>query len=136
MTDQRISKPTRPSGSSSLTSAAATSARLGPRWQNSTSSSTAAGSPSKTASTAPSRVLRTHPETPAASARRRVVSRKKTPWTRPLTTTRFRVRGCYSSSSYSEAAAPTVRPKTSEEVTGGDWTETQQRSEELPLAIE
>jgi hypothetical protein len=36
----------------------------------------------------------------------------------------------YSSSSYSEAAVATVRPKTSEAVTGGDWTETQQRSAE------
>jgi hypothetical protein len=114
---------------------AATSARLGPRRQNSTISSTASGSPSKTASTAPSGVLRTQPVTPAASARRLVVSRKKTPWTRPLTTTRFRVSD-YSSSSYSEATPTPERPKTSEEVTGGDWTETQQRSAEFPLAIE
>jgi hypothetical protein len=125
----------RPSGVSSTTSTEATSALLGPRRQNSTSSSTAAGSPSNTASTVPSAVLRIHPDTPAASARRLAVSRKKTPCTRPLTRTRLRVRS-YSSSSYSDATPTPERPKTSEEVTGGDCTETQQSSEELPFAIE
>ena len=133
--DQRTSKPESPSGSSSTTSTAATSARLGPRRQNSTSSSTACGSPSNTASTAPSSVFQTQPATPAASARRRTLSRKKTPWTRPRTTTRLRVRR-YSSSSYSEATPTPERPKTSDEVTGGDCTETQQRSAEFELAIE
>jgi hypothetical protein len=71
--------PARPSGSSSNTSTSVTSARLGPRRQKSIIESTASGSPSNTASTSPSGVLRTQPETPAASARRLVVSLKKTP---------------------------------------------------------
>jgi len=111
-----------------------TSAPRGPRRLNSTSRSTAPGSPSKTASTAPSGRLRTHPATPACSALRRVVSRKKTPWTRPWTTTRLRISDY--SSSYSEVTPTPERPKTSEEVTGGDCTETQQRSAEPEFAIE
>ena len=84
--------PSRPSGSSSLTSTRSTSAP--PRalaGEARPCSSTASGSPSKTASTArrggcaPSRRRR------ALGARRRVVSRKKTPWTRPWTTTRRRI---------------------------------------------
>jgi hypothetical protein len=42
----------------------------------------------------------------------------------------------HSSSSYSEATPTPERPKTSDEVTGGDCTETQQRSAELELPIE
>ena len=52
----------------------------GPR-QNPTSRSTASGSPSKTASTVPSQVLRTQPATSCCAARRRSESRKNTPWT-------------------------------------------------------
>ena len=66
----------------------ATSAPRGPLEQNATSASTASGAPSKTASTAPSRRLQTQPATPRRAASRRVLSRKKTPWTWPLTTTR------------------------------------------------
>src|SRR3954451_13730914 len=132
---QRTSKPERSSGCSSSTSTDATSARLGPRRQKSTSDSTASGSPSNTASTVRSGVFRIHPATPADSARCLAVSRKKTPWTRPLITTRLRVSG-YSSSSYSEATPPPSRPKTSDEETGGDCTETQHRSDELPLELE
>lgn len=76
---QLTPNPASPSGSSSNTSTSVTSARLGPRRQNSTIASTASGSPSKTASTSPSGVLRTQPQTPAASARRLVLSLKKTP---------------------------------------------------------
>src|SRR5262245_48043716 len=90
--DQRTSNPDSPAGSSSTTSTDSTTARLGPVRLNATSCSTAAASPSKTASTAPSGRLVTQPVTPAASALRRVESRKKTPWTRPRTTTRLRVR--------------------------------------------
>src|SRR5919197_6035789 len=56
----------------------------------STIASTAAGSPSKTASTAPSERLRAQPATPRERASRRVASRKKTPWTRPRAITRRR----------------------------------------------
>ena len=79
----RISNPLRPSGSSSCTSTSATSARRGPRRRNRTSSSTASGGPSITASTAPSERLHTQPLTPADRARWRMVSRKNTPCTRP-----------------------------------------------------
>ncbi len=51
---QRISKPVRPSGSSLVSSTEATSALPGPRSQKETIAATASGSPSKTASTAPS----------------------------------------------------------------------------------
>jgi hypothetical protein len=83
----RTSNPHSPSGSSSLVVTSATAAPRGPREQNDTIASTSSGAPSNTASTAPSPRLRTHPATPRRSASRRVLSRKKTPWTWPLTTT-------------------------------------------------
>ena len=52
--------------------------------------STAAAGPSNTASTVPSARFATAPASPRDSAIRRVVSRKKTPWTRPWTITRRR----------------------------------------------
>ncbi len=85
---QRTLKPSRPSGSSSLTSTSSTSARDGPSRQNSTICSTASAGPSNTASTAPSSRLATQPATPWDSASELVESRKNTPWTRPWTTTR------------------------------------------------
>ena len=62
----------------------------GPSRAKLTSASTASCSPSNTASTAPSGRLDTQPATPRDAACRRVESRKKTPCTRPLTTTRLR----------------------------------------------
>ena len=50
----------------------------------------ASGAPSKTASTAPSERLLIQPVTPSSAALLRAESRKKTPWTRPCTTTRRR----------------------------------------------
>ena len=80
--------PSSPSGSSSVTSSSVTSARPGPRGRTRPSPRPPPRSPSKTASTAPSSRLVTQPATPSASARRRTVSRKKTPCTRPRATTR------------------------------------------------
>ena len=76
---ERTSNPSSPSGSSLTTSTQSTRAPRGPSRANSTSRSTASRSPSNTASTVPSGRFRAHPLTPAVCARRRVVSRKKTP---------------------------------------------------------
>src|SRR5215218_7903709 len=54
----------------------------------STTRSTSFRSPSSTASTVPSRLLRTQPATPTRPASRCTPSRKNTPWTWPLTITR------------------------------------------------
>ena len=66
-----------------------------PAWAlgrtSATIDSTASASPSKTASTVPSGMLRTQPLMLRERAIRRAVSRKKTPWTRPWTTTRLRI---------------------------------------------
>src|SRR5829696_8117936 len=80
-----------PCGGSSTTSTAVTSAPWGPRFDQSIIASTAAGSPSKAASTDPSAAFRTQPVTPRKRASRRQVSRKNTPCTRPRTTTRRRI---------------------------------------------
>ena len=53
-----------------------------------TISSTLSGSPERSTSTVPSRRLRTQPASPSARAVSTVQSRKKTPCTRPFTTTR------------------------------------------------
>src|SRR5215212_7309332 len=87
MTLNRVS----PCGGSSTTSTAVTSAPSGPRCDQSIIASTAAGSPSKAASTDPSAAFRIQPVTPRKRASRRQVSRKKTPCTRPRTTTRRRI---------------------------------------------
>ena len=79
-----------PPGSPTARSTRSTSAPRGPCRAQSTIEDTASGLPSKTASTAPSERLQTQPVTPSREARRRVESRKKTPWTRPCTTTRLR----------------------------------------------
>ena len=71
--------PSSPSGSSLTTSTQSTRAPRGPSRAKSTSRSTASRSPSNTASTVPSGRFRAQPLTPAVCARRRVVSRKKTP---------------------------------------------------------
>ena len=131
--DQRTSNPDSPSGSSSITSTEATSARLGPCRQNSTSWSTACGSPSKTASTVPSSRV----PHPAGDAGRLGAAPDGVPEEDSLDPAADddppAGQGlAHSSSSYSEATPTPERPKTSEEVTGGDWTETQQRSAELP----
>src|SRR5207244_3928475 len=76
-----------PRASSHSTTTSPTSAPRGPRRHQSTIDSTRASSPSKTASTVPSALLRIQPETPSEQARSRAVPRKKTPWTRPETTT-------------------------------------------------
>ena len=65
----------------------------GPSRHQSTSRSTGFRSPSRTVSTVPSELFRTQPASRADSARRRRVSRKKTPWTRPDTVTRRRITG-------------------------------------------
>jgi len=53
-----------------------------------TISSTLSGSPERSTSTVPSRRLRTQPASPSERAVSTVQSRKKTPCTRPFTTTR------------------------------------------------
>ena len=68
---------------SSSTSTRSTSAPRGPRRQNSTSASTSSGSPSKTASTAPSGRFRTQPRTPRELAARWTAKRNPTPCTKP-----------------------------------------------------
>ena len=78
---QRVSNPVNPSGSSCSTSTQSTRAPRGPSRMKPTIASTASCSPSITASTLPSGLFATQPATPRAWARRRVVSRKKTPWT-------------------------------------------------------
>ncbi len=71
-------------------STASTRARAGPDRHHAISRSTAGRGPSNSASTAPSPRLRTHPPSPSARACSRHESRKNTPWTRPVTTTRTR----------------------------------------------
>jgi hypothetical protein len=85
---QRIANPERPSGLSLDTDTRSTAAPRGPVRHSLTMRSTASRSPSSTASTVPFALLRIQPDTPAACAARRTVSRKKTPCTRPQTTTR------------------------------------------------
>src|SRR4029079_1294524 len=108
-----IATPERPSGSSSWTSVASTRASGGPVRAKETSRSTASGSPSNTASTVPSEVLRAQPETPCRSASRRSESRKKTPWTLPWTTTRRRtrrrLRGCSGAARPASGGASALR---------------------------
>src|SRR5207248_5266149 len=84
---QRTAKPSSPWGSSQVAWTSSTRAPDGPRSHHATIDSTASLRPSKTASTLPSRRFATQPATPSERARRRVSSRKKTPWTRPRTTT-------------------------------------------------
>src|SRR5437588_339501 len=79
-----------PTGSSSVTSTVVMRAWRGPTRHHDTRRATASSSPSKHASTRPSGRFRTHPPTPASTATRRQVSRKKTPCTLPSTTTRRR----------------------------------------------
>src|SRR4029453_12014852 len=76
-----------PRGSSQATWTSSTSAWPGPRLHHSTIDATRSSSPSNTASTDPSRLLRTHPPRPSDLARSRASARKNTPWTRPVTTT-------------------------------------------------
>jgi hypothetical protein len=64
----RTSKPDSDSTGSPATSSEETSEEPGPERQNSTSASTASGSPSNTASTVPSEQLRAQPATPRADA--------------------------------------------------------------------
>src|SRR3954453_1633780 len=82
--------PSSPSGASSAASTPSTRAPSGPRRHQTVSASTAAASPSKTASTDPSSRLRTHPATSRRDASRAHVARKKTPCTDPQTRTRRR----------------------------------------------
>src|SRR5919202_2074433 len=84
---QRTAKPSSPRGSSQVAWTSSTRAPDGPRPHHATIDSTASRRPSKTASTAPSGRFATQPATSSERARRLVSSRKKTPWTRPLTTT-------------------------------------------------
>src|SRR5439155_1379095 len=67
---------------------AVTRCRTPPLRQSSTRRSMASDSPSNTASTVPSQLLRIRPATPQLCARRRTVSRKNTPCTSPWTITR------------------------------------------------
>src|SRR5207253_5445792 len=91
---QRTAKPSSPWGSSQVAWTSSTRAPDGPRSHHATIDSTASLRPSKTASTAPSGRFATQPATPSDRARRRASSRKKTPWTRPRTTTLARASAC------------------------------------------
>jgi hypothetical protein len=73
-----------PVGSSIFRSIFLTFAPAGPRLQYSISILTASSSPSNTASTLSSGVLRIHPFTPWRSALCFVSDLKKTPWTLPV----------------------------------------------------
>ncbi|PWZ07480.1 hypothetical protein Zm00014a_034788 [Zea mays] len=76
-------------GSAGEGTTAVTTAAGGPTGiRRDTISSTLSGSPESSASTVPSRRLRTHPASPRERAISTVQSRKKTPCTRPFTTTR------------------------------------------------
>ena len=88
---QRTAKPVSPVGASAVTAVPVTRASSGPSSIHATTDSTAACSPSSSASTRPSGRLRTHPATPAATACWRHDWRYQTPWTRPETTTRTRI---------------------------------------------
>ncbi len=83
----RTSNPRRPSTATTCTSTASTEASGGPCRRKPSSCSTGPGAPSTRARTDPSGEFATHPATPSEAATRRVVSRKKTPWTRPRTVT-------------------------------------------------
>src|SRR5262249_35221411 len=80
-------KPFSPAGCVHSTSTSSTTAPEGPRAHQPTIDSRRSGSPSRAASTVPSRLFRTQPARPSDSARSRIAARKKTPCTRPLTTT-------------------------------------------------
>ena len=85
---QKTAKPRSPDAASSSTSSRSTRACGGPCSNHETSTATSSAAPSSSASTDPSAALRTHPETPSCSARRRALSRNQTPCTRPRATTR------------------------------------------------
>ena len=76
-----------------MTSTEVTTAIGGPRRHHSTPAATAAGWPWNTTNTLPSARLLTEPANPSSRARLAQVTRKKTPWTRPLTVTRTRRTG-------------------------------------------
>ena len=95
--------------------------------------------PSKTASTVPSGRLRTQPATPRSEARRRTVSRKKTPWTRPWATTRRRIARSrsvlVSSSSKPATSAAISTSKSSSTETRATATESRRSVPSPSLAI-
>uniref|UniRef100_A0A8R7V119 Uncharacterized protein n=1 Tax=Triticum urartu TaxID=4572 RepID=A0A8R7V119_TRIUA len=99
------------SGSAGEGSTAVTAAAGGPTGRRrETISSTLAGSPDRRASTVPSWRLRTQPASPSARAVSTVQSRKKTPCTRPFTTTRTALGGdCCGCGGLAEAAAAMAR---------------------------
>src|SRR5215471_6260404 len=83
LSSQPVRKPRSPFGASSSTRTSSTRAPAGPRRHQATNASTRSGLPSNTASTVPSTLLRTQPETSSERARPAVAYRKPTPWTRP-----------------------------------------------------